>query len=132
MKWTKLSNQNFTQDNRGWKKGIKRKWNKATEKKIKQIYQEVENNPIKFYSGATAIDLEWRKKYPESPPPLRTIGKILSDLGLSSKRRKDRHKGAARYLCYPEHTIYVLLNGRVLEADFIGSKYITGRTRGDL
>jgi hypothetical protein len=59
---------------------------------------------------------------------LRTIGKILSDLGLSVTSRHGHRRGAARYLCYPEHTIFHLLGGRVLEADFVGKKYITGRS----
>jgi hypothetical protein len=49
-------------------------------------------------------------------------------LGLSSARKHGRHKGAARYLCYPEHTIYERFGGRVLEADFIGQKYLTGQS----
>ena len=128
-KWTQSPQQDFTQDSRGWEKGKRRKWSKITERRIKSIHQLLEKDSLRFYSGATAIEQEWRKRYPNiQPPPLRTIGKILSDLGLSSKRRKDRHKGASRYLCYPEYTIYTLLEGRVLEADFIGKKYITGRT----
>lgn len=129
IKWTKSANQNFKEDKRGWQKGKRRKWPKEIEKRIKEIYNTLKNNPYQFYLGATAIEQEWRKRYPQiSLPPLRTIGHILSDLGLSSKRRKDRHKGASRYLCYPEYTIYTLLGNRVLEADFIGKKYITGRT----
>jgi len=69
------------------------------------------------------------KKYSEiPPPPLRTIGQILKDLGLSKRNRKDRHKGAAKYLCYPEYTVFNLIAKRVLEIDFIGKKFITGRT----
>jgi len=129
IKWAKSPNQDFKKDNRGWPKGKRRKWSKITEIKIKEIYLELENDPSKFFTGATAIEQEWRKRYPQiSLPPLRTIGQILSDLGFSSKRRKDRHKGASRYLCYPEYTIYTLLGNRVLEADFIGKKYITGRS----
>jgi len=110
-------------------KGKRRKCPKSIEKKIKTIYQFLKNDPYQFYSGATAIEQEWRKRYPEiQPPPLRTIGRIMADLKLSSKRRKNKHKGAARYLCYPEYTIYTLLGGRVLESDFIGKKYIRGRT----
>lgn len=41
---------------------------------------------------------------------------------------KGRNKGAARYLCYPEYALYHLFGGRVAEADFIGMKYIFGRT----
>ena len=129
MSWTKSPNQNFTKDNRGWPKGERRKWTKEDEKRIRKIYKQLKNDPYQFYTGATAIEQEWRKRYPEiQPPPLRTIGRIMADLKLSGKRRKDRHKGAARYLCYPEYTIYTLLGGRVLESDFIGKKYITGRT----
>lgn len=129
MKWTKSPNQDFNKDNRGWIKGTHKKWDKTTDKKIKQIHEELEEDPYQFFTGATAIRQKWQEKYPEtSPPPLRTIGKIMADQGLSSKRRKDRHQGASRYLCYPEYTIYNLLGDRILEADFIGSKHIRGRT----
>ncbi len=127
--WTQSPNQDFQKDNRGWEKGKRRIWTKKTEKRIKSIYQFLEKDPYQFYAGATAIEQEWRKKYPEtSPPPLRAIGRIMADLKLSGKRRKDKHEGASRYLCYPEHTIYTLLGGRVLESDFIGKKYLAGRT----
>jgi len=114
---------------RGWPKAKRRKWTKQDEQRIKDIYQSLKENPQEFYTGATAIEQEWRRRYPKIPPlPLRTIGQILKDLGLSKSRRKNRHKGAARYLCYPEYTIYNLLGKRVLESDFIGKKYISGRT----
>jgi len=129
IKWTQSPEQNFTEDNRGWQKGERRKWTKETERKIKKIYNDLERDPSQFYLGATAISQEWRKRYLKAPPPLRTIGQILSDLNLSKKIRKDRHKGAAKYLCYPEHTIFNLIAKRVLELDFIGKKFITGRTK---
>lgn len=129
MKWTKSPNQNFSKDNRGWPTGKRRKWNKNIGRRIKIIHQRLEKDAYQFYTGATAIDQEWRKKYSDAPPPLRTIGKIMADLGLSTTRKKGKNKGAARYLCYPEHTIYQALGGRVLEADFIGKKYLTGRTK---
>lgn len=132
IKWTKLLNQDFTKDNRGWEKGRRRKWPKETEKRIKTIFNDLKEDPYQFYLGATAIEQEWRKRFPGissiSSPPLRTIGQILSDLGLSEQRRKDRHKGAAKYLCYPEHTIFNVLFKRVLELDFIGKKFIKGQT----
>lgn len=128
MKWTKSLNQDFTKDDHGWQKGKRRKWTKLTEKRIKKIHEELAEDSSEFYTGATAILDRWTKKYSESCPPLPTIGRILKDLGLSAERKKGRNKGAAKYLCYPEHTIYTLLGGRVLEADFIGKKHITGRT----
>lgn len=129
IRWTKFENQDFTKDHRGWKKGKRRKWPKETEKRIKKIFNDLKEDPYQFYLGATAIEQEWRKRYPKiSPPPLRTIGQILSDLELSEKRRKDKHKGAAKYLCYPEHTIFNILFNRVMELDFIGKKFIKGQT----
>lgn len=127
--WTKSPDQDFTRDKRGREKGQRMKWNKTTEKRIKEIREYLEEKPEEFYMGATAVDLEWRRKYPRvAPPPLRTIGQIMSDLGLTKPNKKGKNKGAAKYLCYPEYTIYNLLGGRVLEADFIGQKHITGRT----
>ncbi len=129
IKWTQSQDQDFIEDSRGWPKGKRRKWTEDTEKAIKEIFHDIQNDPVRFYCGATAVEQEWRKRYPKiSPPPLRTIGQLLSDLGLSEKREKGRNKGAARYLCYPEHTIYHRFGGRVTEADFIGMKYIFGRT----
>lgn len=129
IKWTQSRKQDFTNDHRGWPKGKRRTWSKLAERRVKEIHRNLESNPFKFFTGASAIDQEWRKKFKVSPPPLRTIGRILADLGLSSKRRKDRHKGASRYLCYPEHTIYTCLKGRIVESDFIGKKYINGQTK---
>lgn len=129
MSWTQYPKQDFQKDDRGWEKGKRRKWDKTTEKQIKKIHKYLTANSKIFFTGATAVEQEWREKYPlTSPPPLRTIGQILLDLGLSEKRKKGRNKGAARYLCYPEHTIYNLLKGRILESDFVGKKYITGRS----
>ena len=129
IKWTQSQDQDFIQDSRGWPKGKRRKWAKDTEGISKEIFHNIQDDPLRFYCGDTAIEQEWRKRYPKvAPPPLRTIGQLLSDIGLSVKREKGRNKGAARYLCYPEYTIYHRFGGRVTESDFIGMKYIFGRT----
>ena len=107
------------------KEGI---WNKDTEKRIETIYSSLKKDPKQFYLSASVIQTEWYKRYPDiSPPPLRTIGQIMADKGLSDKRSKGRSKGAARYLCYPENTLNLFFE-RILETDFIGKKFITGRT----
>jgi len=125
--WTSSAEQDLTSDGRGWPKGQHRNWDKTTRERIKEIHQFQLHDPQQFFCGATAITQEWRRRYPqEAAPPLRTIGRILAELGLSGKRRAAKTKGAARYLCYPEHTIYHELPGRVLEADFIGKKYLGG------
>lgn len=129
IKWTQSPYQDFTEDERGWSRGKRRKWGEEVVNIIKEIHTSLTDDPTKFYTGATAIMQEWREKYPDiEMPPLRTIGRILADLHLSSKRKRGKNKGAARYLCYPEYTIYQLLGGRVLEADFI-TKYFTNSTK---
>ena len=128
IKWTQSKDQDFNIDKRGWPMGKLRKWNDKVINIIKEIHKQLIEDPYEFFSGATAIAQIWRNKYPEIEiPPLRTIGKILSNLHLSGKRKKGRNKGAAKYLCYPEYTIHNLLGGRVLEADFI-QKHISNRT----
>lgn len=130
LKWTKedLKDHDFASDNRGWPMGKLRKWNEDALKRVKELHTMITENPRSFYSGATAIESAWRRQYPDKQvPPLRTIGKMLKDLGLSNSKR-GRQKGASRYLCYPEHTIYNTLGQRVLESDFVGQKYLQGRT----
>jgi hypothetical protein len=53
---------------------------------------------------------------------------MLKQLGLSQPLKKKTGKGAACYLCYPEHSIHHHTGKRVLEIDFIGKKFIGGRT----
>lgn len=132
IKWTKSPDQELEVDNRGWPRGSKsRKWNSMTKERIKTIRKELENDPDQFYVGPTAVQIEYRKRYPEEElPPVRTIGKTLSDLDMTKHQKKRKHKGAAKYLRYPEETIYESLGDRVLEADFVGGKYITGRSLG--
>lgn len=126
--WTRSEIQDLEADQRGWPMGQGRVWNETTRRRIRKIHRTLERDVHEFYSGATAIAQRYRQDYPDEPvPPLRTIGRMLKELGLSQGPKK-RVKGAARYLCYPEYTVYETLGARVLEADFIGQKYLAGRT----
>lgn len=128
MNWTQSLDQDLTIDNRGWPKGRGRVWDESIKQRIGALHQWLLEQPKQFYAGASAIQLHYRKRYPGNKvPPLRTIGRILKELGLSQPHRP-KGKGAARYLCYPEHTVYGSLGKRVLEADFIGKKYIEARS----
>lgn len=129
IKWTKTPFQDYEEDKRGWPMGQTRKWNEQTKANIAKLHQQIKSNPQLFYWGPTAIQNTFKRMYPgEETPPLRTIGKMLKDLGLS-KNHEPRVKGASRYLCYPEYTVYEALGNRVMEADFVGQKYIQGRTK---
>lgn len=129
VKWTQSPDQDCTKDQRGWKQGTRRKWNRMIEERITQIRQELEADPTQYYIGPTAIQVEYHRRFPAAElPPVRTIGQLLTDLGLSNAATPERTRGAARYLHYPEWTIYKGLGGRVMEIDFVGEKFITGRT----
>jgi hypothetical protein len=129
IKWTRSPGQDCSADKRGWVKGTGRKWDTSVEARIREIHHHLASDPRQFFTGATAIAQEWKIRHPGATlPPSRTIGKIMSNLGLTKEKPRIKRKGASRYLCYPEHTIYACLGKRILEADFIGKKYITGRT----
>lgn len=129
IRWTQTPNQDCTVDNRGWKKGKRRKWDAATVNRIIEIRTALEDDPTEPYWGPTAIEYRYRQKHPETAvPPLRTIGKMLQDHGMTTHQAPGTRRGALRYLCYPEHTIYTALGDRVLEADFVGGKYLIGRS----
>ena len=128
VNWTRSGTQRLDADHRGWPKGQGRIWDDTTRKRLQKIHRELERDPHEFYSGASAIQQHYRQRYPgEDVPPLRSIGRLLKEMGLS-KSPKQRVKGASRYLCYPEYTVYQTLGARVLEADFIGKKYLAGRS----
>jgi len=108
------------------KQGNRRKWTQETEDRIKQIHRKLNESEQEFFTGATAVSQTWLKRYEEAPPPLRTIGQIMKDLGLPSHPR-GKSRGAAKYLHYPETTIYGgYLGNRVMEADFIQRRYLQG------
>ena len=128
-RWTESPDQEVEQDARGWPKGRGRRWDERVYARIQQLHTVLTDDPQEFFTGATAIRQRYRRRYPRSPvPPLRTIGRMLAELGLSTSPKRGRGKGAARYLCYPEHTVYHTLGERVLEVDFVGKKYLAGRT----
>ncbi len=127
MKWTKTPDQDLSFDARGWKKGIYRSYSRLEEKRIIRIQQELDANLQEPFSGASAILQRYQEVYPSAKPvSLRFIGRTLAKHGLSAKP-KVRRKGVSRYLHYPETTINVL-GKSLLEIDFIGKKFITGRT----
>lgn len=97
---------------------------------IIEVREQLQEDPAEPYWGPSAVQVEYRQAYPDREiPPVRTIGKILSDLGITNNKREGVSKGALRYLRYPEYTIYNQLGDRVIEADFVGDKYISGRTK---
>jgi len=102
-------------------------YSKKDEQSILRIHQQLDKNPKMYFSGASAIQQEYRKLYPNANvPSLRFIGRTLTKYGFS-KALKVRRKGVSRYLHYPAALIENL-GESLLEVDFIGKKFILGRT----
>jgi hypothetical protein len=98
------------------------------ERRVLKIHQELDADPKQFFAGASAILQRYRKLYPNDKLlSLRFIGRTLAKYGLVTKP-KVRRKGVSRYLHYPEQTINSL-GSSLLEIDFIGKKFIAGRTQ---
>lgn len=113
---------------RGWPKGKTRKHTEVELKRIKGIHQELAKDSEEFFAGASAIIQRWFEKYPQvSPPHPKFIGRVLKKAGRTEKIQKGRNKGASRYLHYPEYSINQI-GENLLEMDFIGKKFIRGRT----
>jgi transposase len=129
VKWTESPEQDFQKDDRGWQKGRRRKWDKETVRRVGQIREDLREDPDEKYWGATAIEAEYRRRFPDQKvPPVRTIGQILSDMGVTENQENSSSRGALRYLHYPQRTFRQILWNRLGEADFLGDKFITGRT----
>ena len=127
--WTRSADQDLEADARGWSKGLRRRYDQSLEERVAAIHQELRDADDQFFDGASAVQQLYRERHSDEPvPALRTIGRVMSSLGLSRTNKRGRSKGAAAYLCYPEHTIYTQLGERLLEVDFL-SRYLTGQSQ---
>jgi Putative ATPase subunit of terminase (gpP-like) len=125
-RWTQDPARRPEADARGWRKGTGRRWSADTHRRLVAIAEELRADPTEFFTGATAVLQAFRARYPDEPaPPVRTVGRTLTQAGLT-RRPRPRGRGAARYLCYPEHTVYTQLGKRVSELDAIGPKFLRG------
>lgn len=126
-KWTQMPTRDAADDRRGLT-GRAPKWTPEDVARVVDVARALRSAPEEFFYGATAVEQAFRRCYPSAAlPPLRTIGRMLRAAGLTAGRRV-RQPGAARYLGYPEFTVYERLGRRVLEVDCIGPRYLAGRT----
>jgi hypothetical protein len=109
-------------------KGRTRTYTRRDEQRVLKVHAELQANPDRSFAGASAIERRYRELYGDAKPlSLRFIGRTLAKHGLATLP-KVRRKGVSRYLHYPQ----VLINNlgsSLLEVDFIGKKFITGRTQ---
>jgi hypothetical protein len=117
------------QDHRGWQKNKVRKYgDKSIAEKICFLKQQRVNKK-KYFVGSHYVQMDFEKKYPKKEAPkIWYIDKVVRDAKLQTKIPKPkRKKGGSEYLLYPVKCVKQL--GYVQQsADFIGRKYISGRS----
>lgn len=129
QKWVESTENELNMDKRGWPKGKPRAIESEMRNQILSTHDKLRADPTQFFTGPTAVQLLFEQTYPNlEVPSLRSIGRILKEAGRTHPNR-GHQKGASAYLCYPEYLLYEQLGGRLLEADFIGKKFITGQTQ---
>lgn len=126
--WTKLIDQNFTEDNRGWERGKTRKHNKDEKQLIKKIRNELEESEKEFYIGPKTIlrKINQGDNISKKKINLSFIKRTLKELGLS-KPHKKKGKGLSRYQHYPASLINEI-GLLIVEIDFL-ERCIKGRTK---
>jgi hypothetical protein len=120
--------QKVYQETRGWGKGKGRKY---TDTKVAERICQLKQERIrvkKYFVGSPFIQMDYAKKYSEvCPPSLWYIDKVIRNAGLQTRKPKQKKKGGSHYLLYPVECIKQI--GYIHQsADFIGKKYIAGRS----
>jgi len=118
--------QDTYQDERGWKAGRHRKYSEEINTRICELKQQRVDQH--YFVGSDHVRKDYAARHPEGILPTEShIDKVVRDAGLQTKKPKERRKNSAQYLLFPDQCIRDL--GYVQQsADFIGKKYIAGRT----
>ncbi len=117
------------EDGRSWKKGEYRIHTEAeTERIIGLKKSRIEQK--KYFLGSPHVRMDYAKQFPEEKlPSLWFFDKVVRDAGLQTHEPKKRTRGQDRVkrLRFPIKSIIGL--GRIQQSsDFIGKKFITGRS----
>lgn len=123
-----IKKETYTND-RGWKKGTYRTHSEEETKRVITLKKSrIEKK--KYFLGSPHIRMDYAKKFPEENlPSLWFFDKVVRDAGLQTHEPKKKKKGQdiVKRLRFPIQSIVTL--GRIQQSsDFIGKKFITGRT----
>lgn len=117
------------EETRGWRKGTHRTHTDAETKRIVEL-KKARIEKKKYFLGSPHIRMDYAKKFPdETLPSLWFFDKVVRDAGLQTHEPKKRKKGQGivERLRFPITSIVKL--GRIHQSsDFIGKKFITGRS----
>lgn len=123
LAWLK---HNAYPEGRGWKEGKHRKYSEEIDKRIRELKQT--RIDTKYLVGSDHVRKDYAAEHPQEMLPTESyIDTVVRKAGLQTRKPKKRVKGGSAYLLYPVQRIRDL--GYLQQsADFIGKKYITGRT----
>ncbi len=117
-------------DSRGWKNKRPRKEQNSqiTAKKICTLKQE-RIDKKKYFFGSEYVQMDYARKFPDEVfPSIWFIDETVRKNKLQTKKpKKTKRPGGSKYLLFPTESIKRLGNIHQ-SADFIGRKYIAGRT----
>ncbi|MDZ7611143.1 MAG: hypothetical protein U5L10_05265 [Candidatus Moranbacteria bacterium] len=125
IEWLK---QDKYQDKRGWKKDKARKY---TDKRVGEKICQLREDRIlekSYFIGSEYLQMDYANNYPcEELPSDWFIKETIRRNNLQTRKPKKRKKGGAEYLLFPSRSIKSL--GHIHQSgDFIGKKYISGRS----
>ena len=124
IKW--LSKTSY-EEGRGWQKDRARKYDDTV---VADRICELKRHRIgnNYFVGDDYVQMDYAQKYPhDTLPTLWYIKQTIKKAKLQTRKPKLRRTGGSEYLLYPIHSIRSL-KGIHQSADFIGKKYISGRT----
>jgi len=121
-KWTSNKSKSVKDDRRGWPKGKKRVYTDKEEKRVIDLRNQFENT---LFTGPDKILDEYSKKYPKARNLTRSfVTRVIWEHFPMSRRKTLK---AVKEQKYPINALANL--GKIQqEADFMGKKYITGKS----
>lgn len=121
-KWVRNKNRPVTDDCRGWPKGKRRFYTDQEEERIISLREELEKG---LFTGSDKILDEYNQSYPKARSLSRSfVSRVIWKYFPMSRRKTLK---AVKEQKYPIKTLTGLSTIQQ-EADFMGKKYITGRS----
>ncbi|KAF5413975.1 MAG: hypothetical protein C5S48_10425 [Candidatus Methanogaster sp.] len=121
-KWVRMDEIEVSVDNRGWEKGLSRKYTPETKQQIIRIREDLEKEDS-YFIGSEVV----RKNYENQTGKEVSksyVDSVLKDAGLVRSPAK-KEKGRSKYMKYPAYTL-TKLGKSMMSIDFIGPKYLKG------
>jgi len=125
-RWVNMTEEELTQDNRGWKKGNPRKYTKQQKEEIKNIRKKLEKEES-FFIGAKVVHANYNKSHTTENVSKEFVDRTLREYKMVKSPQKKR-KGKSKYMQYPKHTLNKL-GKSVMSIDFIGPKHLKGSNK---